>query len=85
MRVTYFGATGTIRMVYLNVAMYGMKGEHVVELLVTEKWVDKSPTIDPNGNLPTAYFKTFDHYSTLVLINLAPGEYLEWSKDAERS
>ena len=63
MRVTYIGATGTIRMVYLNVARYDIKTNGAVEL----------------------WFRCCDKYSTLALINLAPGEYLEWSKDAERS
>jgi len=85
MRVTYIGATGTVRMVYLNVAMYNRKGEHLVELLSVERWQDteNGKAIIKDGLAPN--FRCCDHYSTMALINLAPGEYLEWSKDAERS
>jgi hypothetical protein len=77
MRVTYFGQQGQVRMVFSNVAA---TKEHsgLVELLSVEKYIaPKNPV------LPTEL--CFDTFSTIAIINLAPGEYLEWSADAERS
>lgn len=78
MRVTYYSAQGTIRMVYLNVASYYMKGSSIVELLSVERWQDTvngKAVKDANYAIP----------NTMALVNLAPGEYLERCKDAERS
>ena len=87
MRVTYYSAQGAIRMVYLNVASYYMKGSSIVELLSVERWQDTvngKAVKDANYAIPNT-FCCYDSYHTMALVNLAPGEYLEWGNDAERS
>ena len=85
MIVTYFGTKGNVRMVYLNVASYIMKPKGVVELLSVEHWqnTENGKAIIESGNVGS--FNCHDSYKTMALINLAPGEYLEWGNDAERS
>jgi hypothetical protein len=80
MRVTYFSATGTIRMVYLNVSsIYQHDGNSVVSVNREKKCVDNSP------NVVIDNLRSYTYEYPLALINLAPGEYVERSEDAERS
>lgn len=73
MKVTYFGQKDQVRMEFRNIAHYS--NTNGVMELCTE--VAEVPEHSPR-------FVNFPMYNTVVLINLAPGEYLEWSKDAER-
>jgi hypothetical protein len=79
MRVTYFSAQGAIRMVYLNVDMYNVKDNGLIELTRIVKHAEPVPDV-----IGKAYMRSFDQYGTVAIINLAPGEYLEWTDDAER-
>jgi hypothetical protein len=86
MRVTYYSAQGAVRMVYLNVSTARYCGKYLVELQKVTRWQDteQGKEVNKSETLPN-YFRGMDTYSTLAIINLAPGEYLEWSNDAERS
>jgi hypothetical protein len=85
MRVTYYSAQGAVRMVYLNVTNSRTVRENIVELQGTTRWQDteNGKAILAAGTV--ASYRCYDQYYTIALIHLAPGEYLEWSKDAERS
>ena len=78
MRITYYGAQGQVRMVYLNVSTYSVKGK-LVELERHEP-----AAIDATTGFKLNNYD-FGQYHTVAIISLAPGEYLEWGKDAERS
>ena len=78
MRVTYFGQQGQIRMVYRNVAANKENGD-LVELFSVVKYIAPKEPVSPTQ------LYGFDTFSTIAIIHLAPGEYLEWGADAERS
>ena len=77
MRVTYYGVQGQVRMVYLNIDVYNTKGK-----LVTLEHHEKAVVNPVTGFVSNS---DYGQYHTVAIINLAPGEYLEWDKDAERS
>ena len=79
MRVTYLGEQGNVRKVYTNIAMYNMKSVNTVELVHIIKHAQPVPDV-----IGKEYMRTYDQYGTVAIIHLAPGEYLEWSADAER-
>lgn len=76
MKVTYVGQQSQIRMVYLNICGYNVNSSSTVELRRATLWQNKevSTVISPT-------FSNYTKYSTVAIINLAPGEYLDWSED----
>ena len=80
MRVTYFSATGKIRMVYIDISYMSVEGT-IVNIGKT-----KMCTVEESKKAGiTAQCYSYHEDKTIALIKLAPGEYLEWSEDAERS
>jgi hypothetical protein len=72
MKVTYFGATGNIRTVYLNVAMWNSKSNNIVELTRISEFISNDKVY-------------YTQYDTVAILCLASGEYLEWTDEPERS
>lgn len=77
MRATYFSSKGAVRMVYLNVSSIL---QHDTNSIVTVCREVKA-TFDARTGFCNSYTREYP----LAHINLAPGEYVETSEDAERS